>query len=164
MKHVFGDVLLRGSWALSPPNFIVIGNDDFYTNLCAKVHGFELSRIPWRDQIGKIKTLELSFYLFFLHAQQCCMRVSQVFTPNNGGGKACWKVVCFSCLPSLYGNWKLYIFAVFGWVVRKSHRKKGRYIHVIFLDGNDITWSSWWRLGWEWEDVIYAELARTWEW
>ena len=90
------------SWALSPPNFIFIGNDDFYTNLVWKSWCF-LVFADISARSSRKKNPRIFHILFFVNVQ-CCVRVSasnfQVLTCNSDGARALGNIVRFFAGPA----------------------------------------------------------------
>ena len=90
------DGLLVSS-ALSPPNFTLIGNEDFYTNLVWKTWCFWVfADISARSEKKNSDFCILGSILFSLR-MQCCVMVSasdfQVLTRENGGARALGNIV-----------------------------------------------------------------------
>ena len=98
------DVLLVSS-ALPPPNFTLIGNDDFYTNLWWKIWCcWVFADISARSSREK-KTNNFSYQVYFFSLQvQCCVRVSasnfQVLARKNGWARALGSIVRFLAGPA----------------------------------------------------------------
>ena len=97
--------VLRVSSALSPPNFTLIGNDDFYANLVWKSWCFWVFA-----SISARSSKKLKFFMYVFSHMQRCIRVSassfQFLTRKSGGGRAFGNIVrCFGWPSSYEQHW-----------------------------------------------------------